>query len=64
MSSYYDVRMRKHVRLNVPYSTQLLAIRENPIRIPGMPAPPLGIHNTATKKMITAMLELVGQEQL
>ena len=61
---YYDVRMRKHVRLQVPYSTQLLAIRENPIPIHGMPAPPLGVHNTATRKLISIMLERVRQEQL
>ena len=64
MSRYYDVRMRKHVRLQVPYSTQLLALRENAIPIPSMPAPTLGIHNTATPKLITIMLERVHQEQL
>ena len=29
-SMYYDVRIKKLVRLNVPYSTDLLAIREIP----------------------------------
>jgi hypothetical protein len=29
-----------------------------------MPAPPLGIHNTATPKLITIMLERVRQEQM
>jgi len=35
LSKYYDVRIKKHVRPDVPYSTQLLAIRENPVPIPG-----------------------------
>jgi hypothetical protein len=39
---YYDVRIKKHVRLNVPYSTELLAIRENPVPVPGCPALKLG----------------------
>ena len=64
MSSYYDMRMQKHVRLHVPYSTQLLGVRENLIPIPGMSAPLLGVHNTATPKLITIMLQQVRQEQL
>jgi len=61
---YYDVRMKKHVRLDVPYSTELLALRENPVPIPGLPAPRLGVHNTATPTMINTMLELVRQVPL
>jgi len=38
MSMYYDVRMQKHVRLHVPYSTQLLTYTEHAIPIPGMSA--------------------------
>jgi len=64
MSIYYDVRMHKHVRLHVPYSTQLLALREIAVPINDLPAPALGIHNTATPKLVTTMLERVRLEQL
>ena len=64
MSSYYDVLMQKHVRLHVPYSTQLLTYTENDIPIHCMPAPPSGIHNTSTPKPITIMLERVRQEPM
>ena len=63
-SMYYDVRIKKHVRLNVPYSTELLAIRENPVPVPGWPAPKLGVQNTATPMMIKAALQMVCQKQL
>jgi len=63
-SVYYDVRIKKHVRLNVPHSTELLAIRENPVPVPGRPAPKLGVANTATPMMINAALWLVSQKQL
>jgi len=61
---YYDVRMKKHVRLHVPYSAQLLTYAEHAIPIPVMSAPPLGVYNTATPKLITIMLERVRQVQL
>jgi len=63
-SMYYDVRIKKHVRLNVPYSTELLGLRENPVPIPGWSAPKLGVENTATPMMINAALQLVCQKQL
>jgi len=63
-SVYYDVRIKKHVRLNVPYFTEILAIRENPVAVPGWHAPKLGIANTATPTMINAALRLVSQKQL
>jgi len=64
MSSYYDVRMQKHVRLHVPYSTQLLTYTEIAVPINDLPAPALGIHNTATPKLINIVLERVRHEQL
>jgi len=42
-SMYYDVRIKKHVRLLVPYFTELLAIREKPVAVPGWYAPKLGV---------------------
>jgi len=59
---YYDVLIKKHVRLNVPYSTELLAIRENLVSVPGWPAPKLGLQNTATPMMTKAALRLVSQK--
>ena len=50
LSKYYDVRIKKHVRL---------ALRENPKPIPGLTAPRLGVQNTATPTLINTMLELV-----
>ena len=65
MSSYCDMRMQKRARLRVPYSTRLLiTYTEITIPIPTTRAPPLGIHNTATPKMIPIMLQRVRQEQL
>ena len=61
---YYDVCIKKHVRLNISYSTELLAIRENPVAVPGSPAQKLGVANTATATMINAALRLVSQKQL
>jgi len=63
-SIYYDVRIKKHVRLNVPYSTELCDLGENPVPVPGWPAPKLGVENTATPMMINATLRLVSQKQL
>ena len=40
-SVYYDVHIKKHVRLHVPYFTELLAIRENPVFVPGWQTPKL-----------------------
>jgi len=64
MSSYYDMRMHKHARLRVPYSTRLLTYTEIAIPIPDTRAPPLGIHNTATPELIPIILQQVRQEQL
>jgi len=61
-SMYYDVRMKKLVRRNVPYSTELL--KENLVPVPGWPGPKLGVENTATLMMINAALQLVRQEVL
>jgi len=63
-SMYYDVRIKKHVRLNVSYFTELLAIRENAVAVPGWPAPKLRIANAATPAMINVALRLVSQKQL
>jgi len=63
-SVYYDVRIKKHVRLHVPYFTELLAIREKPVEVPGWRAPKLGVHNTAIPGIINAALRLVSQKQL
>ena len=63
-SMYYDVRIKKHVRLHVPYFTALLAIKEKPVKVPGLRAPKLGVQNTATPAMINAALRLVRQIHL
>jgi len=44
-SVYYDVRIKKHVRLNVPYFTEFCDLEENPVPVPGRPAPKLGVAN-------------------
>ena len=54
-SMYYDVRMKKLVRRNVPYSTELL--EENTVPVSGLRAPRLGVENTATPLMINASLQ-------
>jgi len=63
-SVYYDVRIKKRVRLHVPYFTELLAIKEKPVKVPGWRAPKLGVQNTATPAMINAALRLVSQIHL
>jgi hypothetical protein len=50
--------------LHVPYSTQLLTYTEIAVPINDLPAPALGIHNTATPKLINIVLERVRHEQL
>jgi len=60
---YYDVRMKKLVRLNVPYLPDFLDDRKNPVPVPGLPAPRLGVQNTATPVIINTALQLVRQEQ-
>ena len=59
---YNDVRMKKLVRRNVPYSTELL--EENPVPVPSLRASRLGVENTPTPLMINAALQLVRQELL
>jgi len=63
-SMYYDVRIKKHVRLHVPYFTELLAMKEKPVKVPGLSVPKLGVQNTATPAIIHAALRLVSQIQL
>jgi len=63
-SMYYNVRIKKHVRLNVPYSTELCDLGDNQVPVPDRPAPKLGVENTATPMMINAALRLVSQKQL
>jgi len=60
---YYDVRMKKLVRRNVPYLPQLLE-EENPVPVPGLQAPLLGVENTPTLLMINAALQLLRREVL
>jgi len=60
---YYDVRIKTR-SLNIPYLPNFLDDRENPVPVPGLPAPRLGVQNTATCTMINTMLELVRQVQL
>ena len=60
-SMYYDVCIKKLVRLNVLYfPDELLGLREDPIPVPGWPAPKLGVHSTATPNMINAALQLAS----
>jgi len=59
---YYDVRMKKLVRRNVLYSTQLL--EEKPVPVTGLRAPRLGVENTPTPLIINAALQLVHEEVL
>jgi len=63
-SMYYDVRMKKLVRRNVPYLPDFLDGREDPIPVPGLPAPRLGVENTPTLLMINAALQLLREEVL
>jgi len=62
LSMYYDVRMKKLVRRNIPYSTELL--EENTLPVPGLRTPRLGVENTATPLMINAALQQLRQEVL
>ena len=59
---YYDVRMKKHVRRNVPYLPELP--EENPVPVPGLQAPRLGVENTPTPLLITAALQVLRREVL
>jgi hypothetical protein len=63
-SMYYDVRMKKLVRRNVPYSAEPLVLEENPVPVPGLQAPRLGVENTPTPLMINAALQLLCREVL
>jgi len=60
----YDVRIKKYVRLNVPYSSDFLDDRGNSIPITGLRASRPGVQNTATPTMINVMLQQVRQEPL
>jgi len=59
---YYDVCMKKLVRRYVPYSAELL--EENPVPVPGLPAPRLGVENTPTSLMIIAALQQLRRKVL
>jgi hypothetical protein len=59
---YYDVRMKKLVRRNVPYSAELL--EDNRLPVPGLRAPRLGVENTPTLMMINAALQVLRREVL
>jgi len=61
LTSYYDVCIKNKKK----YSPDFLDDdRENPVSVPGLRAPRLGFHNTATPTLINTMLELVRQVQL
>jgi len=61
-SLYYDVRMKKLVRRNVPYLPELP--EEIPVPVPGLQAPRLGVENTPTLLMINAALQVLRREVL
>jgi len=61
-SMYYDVRLKKLVRRNVPYLPELP--EEKPVPVPGLQPPPLGVQNTPTPLMINAALQLLRREVL
>ena len=61
---YYDVRMKKLVRRNVPYSAEPLVLEENPVPVPGLQDPRLGVENTPTPLMINAALQVLRREVL
>ena len=63
-SMYYRVRMKKSVRRNVPYLPDFLDDREDPILVPGLQAPRLGVENTPTSMMINAAFQLLRKEVL
>jgi len=61
-SLYYDVRLKKLVRRNVPYLPELP--EEHPVPVPGLQAPRLGVQNTPTPLMINAALQVLRREVL
>ena len=61
-SLYYNVRLKKLVRLNVPYLPELP--EENLVPVPGLQAPRLGVENTPTSLMINASLQVLRREVL
>jgi len=61
-SLYYDVRLKKLVRRNVPYLPELP--EEHPVPVPGLKAPRLGVQNTPTPLMINAALQVLRREVL
>ena len=61
-SMYYDVRLKKLVRRNVPYLPELP--EEKPVPVPGLQPPPLGVQNTPTPLMVNAALQLLRREVL
>ena len=63
-SMYYDVRMKKLVRRNVPYLPDFVDDGEDPIPVPGLQSPRLGVENTRTAMMINPALQLLRQEVL
>jgi len=56
-SLYYDLRLKKLVRRNVPYLPELP--EENPVPVPGLQARLLGVQNTPTPLMINAALQVL-----
>jgi len=63
-SMYYDVRIKKLVRRDVPYLPSLLDLREKAVPVPGLQETKLGVHNTATPTVINAALQSVRQVPL
>ena len=61
-SLYYDLRLKKLVRRNVPYLAEFP--EEKPVPVPGLQAPLLGVQNTPTPLMINAALQLLRQKVL
>jgi len=61
-SLYYDLRLKKLVRRNVPYLPELP--EEKPVPVPGLQALLLGVQNTPTPLMINAALQVLRQEVL
>ena len=61
-SLYYDLRLKKLVRRNVPYLPEFP--EEKPVPVHGLQAPLLGVQNTPTPLMINAALQVLRQEVL
>jgi len=61
-SLYYDLRLKKLVRRNVSYLPEVP--KENPVPVPGLQAPLLGVQNTPTPLMIKAALQVLRREVL